>query len=281
MLMRGWLRRGMMATTVAVLSVAMAGVANAASSTESWDFSEVAPGSPVPASESFGVVPLYAASNTDLRAVSYSGRTALDYDAWRDLAPGQTVDQTAAMLSTDSGFESDRYGGSDHGSSMFDPGTGDFAVSLWVKPTPASQFPLGSTTYSKVSPNVVQKGRSNAAGGYWKVYLKMAKIGGALVWTPACVIKGGNGVKAKANTGRHAVPMTDGVGYTLTCARVGGDMTMTMTPDGGTPIVVGGTTGATMSVSNSEAVSVGHKPKTTDPTDVYDGLLGSLTISMG
>lgn len=46
----------------------------------------------------------------------------------------------------------------------------------------------------------------------------MAKRSGALVWNPA-LRRGGNGVIAKANTGRKAVALEDGVGYTLACAR--------------------------------------------------------------
>jgi len=278
------------AAAVAVVATAtLAGHADVAS-TASWGFSEVAPDQAVPADESFGSIPLYAAGNTTLRTVAHDGGvqpvgvddTALDYNTWRGLAPGQSVDSTAEMLSTDPGFETDRYGGSDGGSNTFDPGTGDFSVSVWVQPTPAAQFPLGSLKPNQVSPNIVQKGRATAAGGYWKLYLQLANQGGSLVWVPVCVLKGGNGQMAEANDpGRKGVPLTPGVGYTLTCSRTAGAMSLTIAPDGGNPVVVAGDTGATMSVSNSEAVSVGHKPKTTDPTDVYDGLLDSLTISAG
>ncbi len=275
-----WARRATtgVAAGVVVLVVTAAG-ASAASG--AWSFSEVPAGESVPSGQSFGSLPLYAAGNTTLRAVAHGGGSALDFRNWRDLSAGQKVDPTAAMLSSDPAWETSRQGGSDGGSDEFDPGTGSLAVSVWVKPTPAVDFPRGSLAPSKISPNLVQKGKANAAGGYWKMYLKMAKRSGELVWTPACVVKGGNGVLARVNTGRNAVALDPSLGYTLSCSRIGGVMSMTITPDGGTPVTVRGDTGATMSVSNAFPVSVGHKPRTTDPTDVYDGLLDSLSVSAG
>ncbi len=275
-----WAKRATTGAAAGAVAVVVTAT-GASAATDTWSFSEVPAGQAVPAGQSFGSVPLYAASNTTLRAVSHAGGTALDYDAWRDLSAGQKVDPTATMLSTDPNWESDRKGGSDNGSNEFDPGSGSLAVSVWIKPTPASQFPRGGLAPSKISPNLVQKGKANAAGGYWKMYLKMAKRSGAYVWTPACVIKGGNGVLARVNNGRHAVALDPSLGYTISCSRIAGIMSMTITPDGGTPLTVRGDTGATMSVSNDFPVSVGHKPRTTDPTDVYDGLLDSLSISAG
>ncbi len=276
--MRGWTRRGAAVAAAGTLSVAMAAAASAATG-GAWDFSEVPPGATVPASQAFGSVPLYAASNTTLTAAAHDGGSALDVSAWRDLRAGQPVDPTSTMLSTDPGFESERYGGSDLGSDAFDPGTGDFAVSLWVDPTSAERFPRGSTKPSAISPNVVQKGRATAAGGYWKLYLQMSQRGAAYVWQPVCVLKGGDGSIAKANSGHNAFALTDGLGYTLTCSRTNGVLTVSATSDGG--VTDSASVAARMRVANSEAVSVAHKPRTTDPTDVYDGLLDSLTISMG
>ena len=276
--MRVWSKRGAVAVAAGVLSVAMAAAASAATA-DAWDFSEVAPGDAVPASQAFGSVPLYAASNTTLWAVAHDGGSALDVDAWRYLAPGQQVDMTSTMLSTDAGFESDRYGGSDHGSDAFDPGTGDFSVSLWLEPTSASLFPRGSIQPSKISPNVVQKGRANAAGGYWKLYLQMSKRGAAYVWQPICVLKGADKTIAKVNNGHKGFALTDGLGYTITCARVAGVLSVTATQDGGASHTASAPSG--QQVANTEAVSVAHKPRSTDPTDMYDGLLDSLTISVG
>ncbi len=280
--MRVWTVRGVGVGAVSLLVAAMATSASATGAS-SWDFSEVAPGAAVAPSQVFaGPVDLYAADTTTLTGVAHGGGSALDFNAWRNLSPGQSVDKVATMLSTDPGFASDRKGGSDSASTSFDPGTGDFTLSVWLLPTPASAFPRGSLKPSKISPNVVQNGRANATGGYWKLFLQMSDQGGGqLAWVPDCVFKGPDGTMARTNQGRSAVPMVDGVGYTLTCSRISGVLSLTMTPDGGTPLTLTSSDPATMSVDNAYAVSVGHKPGSTDPTDVYDGELDSLSISVG
>ncbi len=241
----------------------------------------MAPGDPVPASRAFGTAPLYAARTTTLTAVAHDGGTALDFDAWRSLAPRAKVDRFSTALSSDPRFQTDPGYGIDGGDDSFDMGAGDFSMSMWLQPTPATAFPRGSLTPEKVSPNVAQKGRANAVGGYWKVYLQMVRSNGTVVWSPVCVITGGDGRSAAVNKGAKATLLANGVGAVITCARVGGVLRMTVTPDGGPSRTTTKNTAGAIDVSNPEALSVGHKPGTTNAADVYDGLLAHLSISMG
>ena len=277
--MRWWGRGTVVLAGAAALSLVGASAADAAT-TATWGFAEVPPGSQVPGGTAFGTVPVYASSRTTLRTVARGADSALDVAAWRDIAPGGKVDRWATALSSDPGFESSRVFGSDGDASTFDMGAGDFSVSVWLRPTPAPQFPRGSLRPEKVSPNVVQKGRANAPGGFWKIYLQMVRSGGVEYWAPACVIKGGDGRSAKLGTGTSAIPLANGAGVTVTCSRNAGVLRLAVTPDGGATRTIG-RNASTIDVSNAEALSVAHKPGTRNAADVYDGLLDDLAVSMG
>jgi len=278
--MRRWGTRALVAGVAAAAVVAGSTAASAATA-DTWTFGEVAPGDPVPPSQAFlGDVPLYAATTTTLRAVAHGDGTALDFAAWRSLPAKAKVNKFASELSSDESFQTDPYWGVDGGDDSFDPGTGDFSVSVWLQPTPAPDFPRGGLSPDKVSPNVLQKGRANAPGGYWKVYLQMVKVGTTLQWAPVCVLKGGDGRSANVGKRAQVLPIDNGVGVTVTCARTAGILTLTVTPDGGDP-QVRTRNASTIDVANNEALSVGHKPGATNASDVYDGLLADLSVSMG
>lgn len=226
---------------------------------------------------------LHAASATTARPVTVvDGRAeVIDFAGWRGTAPRAVLSQTASMLSTDPGFASDPIGGSDNGSTTFDPQNADFDVSVWVKPTQADQFPLGGRRTKLVSPNIVQKGRSDTTGGYWKVSMQMAQTANGLRWAPMCSLRSGAGqvINVNASGVGRLIMLNQTVGYTLGCARTAGAATLTVVPDGGSAQTRSLAVSGSFTISNSAAVSVAHKPMTTSATDLYDGLLAGLTIT--
>lgn len=226
---------------------------------------------------------LFAASGSTVTAtkVSYGLAVKMDFAGWRGTVPGTVLSPTASMLSTDKGFTANPDGGADGGSDAFDPKTGPFTVSAWVKPTRASAFPRGGLTPSAISPNIVQKGRMGAVGGYWKLSMEMVRTGEGLRWAPMCTFRAASGEFLSVNQagGAGLIMATPGTGYTLTCSLVAGRATLTMTPDGGATQTASLTATGPFVVANSQAVSIGHKPLTTSATDIYDGLIGNLTIT--
>ncbi|MEO7269250.1 MAG: hypothetical protein ABIW49_08610 [Knoellia sp.] len=128
------------------------------------------------------------------------------------------------------------------------PGADDFSVSVWLTPTDAEAFPRGTKSAGSVSPNVVQKGLANTAGGFWKVGLQMVRTAQGLAWAPECVLRGRDGVTVVANRSVRASSV------------------------GGAGAIV---------ISNNAAVSVAHKPGTKSARDVYDGLLADLVMTRG
>jgi hypothetical protein len=226
---------------------------------------------------------LYAAAGSTVTAtkVSYGVAVRMDFAGWRGTAVGAALSPTASMLSTDKNFATDPDGGSDGGSSAFDPMSGPFTASVWVKPTRASAFPRGSTPPSAISPNIVQKGRMGAAGGYWKLSMEMVRTSDGLRWAPMCTFRAASGEILSVNRSGEAglVMSSPGTGYTLTCSLAAGRATVTMTPDGGATSSASLTATGPFTVANSQAVSVGHKPLTDSATDIYDGLLANLTIT--
>lgn len=247
-----------------------------------WDFSDGDLGTVAPG-RSFGTVPLYAAGDrTSLSVVSVPPGQALDVVSWRGLRPGQAVSRTASMLSTDRDFwRTTKSWGSDGTSTTFDPGAGDFSVGVWVRPTDAAAFPRGSKGVGAVSPNIVQKGRSNAAGGFWKLSLQMVRTATGVAWAPECAVRGADGVNIAANRGGPVLTLVPGAGTRVTCSRVGDRLVLSLLEADGSERTasVGGAAG--LVVSNKEAVSVAHKPGTTSALDVYDGLLSDLVVTTG
>lgn len=272
------------AAVAATGAVALAGPSAVASSGSNaqWDFSEVSAASAIPPGTSFGTPALYAAKNgTSLVSVSAAGRRALDVSAWRALAPHHSVARTRSMLSTDANFARGTPWGTDAGSSRFDPGSGDLRVSVWIRPTDAAQFPRGTTSVRRISPNIVQKGRSSSSGGFWKVHLRMVSTGSGYAWAPGCVLKSGDGKTAGVNQGGRAFVLRPGVGTEIRCERVGNRLALFALGDDGSRHSTSVSIPAELRVANSAAVSVGNKPGSTDPRDAYDGLLTDLRISVG
>lgn len=266
------------ATVVATASAAWAGP----SPVGQWDFREGVPGVAVAPGSSFGWPALYVAGDrTDLSVVSVARGLALDVTSWRDLRPGQKVDRSASMLSTDPHFALAKPWGKDGGTSDFDPMSDDFRVSAWLLPTDASVFPRKTKSASGISLNVIQKGLNSTAGGFWKIELRMALDGEVYSWVPTCVMKGANYTTVVVNTGKQAIGLTPRAGSTVTCERSGDILTLTVQEDGKTPRTSSAGGAASLTIDNNAAVSVAHKPGTTDPRDAYDGLLTDLSIQRG
>ncbi|MGL5816916.1 MAG: hypothetical protein ACRCYR_05100 [Phycicoccus sp.] len=247
----------------------------------SWNFAGASLG-PVAPGASFGSPALFASGDRpSLSVVATPRGRALDVRSWRGLRPGQPVQRSASMLSTDPGFWRARPWGSDHSGSTFDPGAGDFSVSVWLLPTDPAAFPRGSASVGSVSPNVVQKGRSTAAGGYWKLGLQLVHTSSGVAWAPECVLRGGTGDTVVVGRSSTQLLLTPGVGAVVTCARAGDRLGLTVTGDGrsGSSASVAGA--ARLDVDNAAAVSVASKPGTTDAGDAYDGLLTDLAINIG
>lgn len=246
-----------------------------------WDFSGVAAG-PVAPGTAFGNPALYAAGDrTTLTVVETARGPALDVVSWRGLRPGVAVARSASMLSTDPAFWMQKPWGSDMTSTTFDPGADDFAVSAWVRPTDAQSYPRGTKSVGSVSPNVVQKGRSNETGGYWKLGLQMVRVAEGVAWAPECVLRGRDGVVVAANRSGTVLSLTPGVGADVRCAREGDKLTLTVVGDDGSVRTSSVAGAGSLVISNKAAVSVAHKPGTTAAADVYDGLLTDVLITRG
>lgn len=246
-----------------------------------WAFSSARTG-PVAPGTAFGAPALYAAGDrTDLAIVQSPRGSVLDVASWRGLRPGVGVARNATTLSTDPAFWMQKPWGSDGTSTTFDPGTDNFSVSVWLTPTNAQAFPRGTKSVGSVSPNVVQKGTANTAGGFWKVSLQMVRTAQGLAWAPECVLRGRDGVTVVANRSGNVLALPPATGARITCARVGNQLILTVVGDDGSvrSSSVGGA-GAIV-ISNRAAVSVAHKPGTTSAHDVYDGLLADLVITRG
>jgi hypothetical protein len=86
-------------------------------------------------------------------------------------------------------------------SSRLDPGSGSFGVTVW--------FRTGRPTQ-----NMVQKGQSGVAGGYWKVEMESGRA--------RCLFRGGSGDAGVASPGR----VDDGAWHELRCVRRDGRVRM-------------------------------------------------------
>ncbi|MGL5850066.1 MAG: hypothetical protein ACRCZD_04700, partial [Phycicoccus sp.] len=147
-------------------------------------------------------------------------------------------------------------------------------------PTDAAAFPRGSASVGSVSPNVVQKGRSTVAGGYWKLGLQLVRTPAGLVWAPECVLRGGNGDTVVV--GRSgALPLEPGVGAVVTCTRTGDRLGLSVAGDGRSASSTTVTGAAHLYVDNDAALSVANKPGATIAEDAYDGLLTDISVTTG
>ncbi|MGL5929264.1 MAG: hypothetical protein ACRCY8_10025 [Dermatophilaceae bacterium] len=247
----------------------------------SWTFGGASLG-PVAPGASFGSPALFASGDRpSLSVVASSRGRVLDVRSWRGLRPGQPVQRGASMLSTDPDFWRTHPWGREGSGSTFDPRAGDFSVSVWLLPTDAASFPLGSAPVGSVSPNVVQKGRSTAAGGYWKLGLQLVRTSSGLAWAPECVLRGGDGHTVAVGRSRTPLVLATGAGTVVTCTRSGDRLGLTVAGDGRSASSVSVAGAARLHVDNTAAVSVANKPGATTAEDAYDGLLTDLAVTTG
>lgn len=114
-------------------------------------------------------------------------------------------------------------------SAALDPGTGGYAVTVRLRTSSGSQ-------------NMVQKGQSGTAGGYFKVDMTRGQV--------HCLFRDGAGRTRAVGSSRA---LNDGRWHTLRCARTASGVSLTV--DGSTRTI----SGSIGSVSNSSPVSVGGK----------------------
>lgn len=130
----------------------------------------------------------------------------------------------------------------------------------------------GSSVYSvtvrfrtKVSfGNIIQKGQSGTAGGYWKWQIPNGQL--------TCLFRGvinGSFVSKAVNSG--TTKLNDGVWHTVTCTRTATGVTMTI--DGGTTRKASGWTGP---ISNTKPLVIGGKLNCDQQTVTCDYFVGDI-----
>ena len=143
--------------------------------------------------------------------------------------------------------------------SRLNPGTSVFSVTVRFRTT----HDFG---------NIIQKGQSGTAGGYWKWQLPKGQL--------TCLFRGvvnGSTVSKAVNSG--TLLLNDGKWHTVTCTRTTTGVTMTI--DGGTTRKATGWTG---SISNSKALAIGGKlncDQSTVTCDYFSGDIDYVTIATG
>jgi hypothetical protein len=155
---------------------------------------------------------------------------------------------------------------------VFDPSPG-FVVSVELRARLTSQgtLPTRATNGAAPSYNVVQKGRNNASGGFWKLEIAGS---GSPIGKIRCVA--GDGQRSKVAV--SAARVDDGTWHTVGCELVGGTLTAIVGANRSSvaastlgPIHPGGKWG--------NSLSIGKKPGSTDPADAFSGWLRNLTFS--
>jgi hypothetical protein len=278
-------------TPTLVVTLAVGSAAYAATM-YAWYFGSVVVGQTLTPGQQFtdstGTTVLNAADAADPTTVSGADLDgahpkSVYFPGWQGVPAGGTVSKTDSMLSSDVDFETSSIGGSDGGSNLQDPESATFKVSAWVLPDDPAGFDLGTDAPSSVSPNIVQKGLSGTSGGFWKMSIAMLVSGGTRHWFPFCEFKNGttNDLKPGWASGAGRFSMTVGTPYKVECVKSGADATVNVYTGGsGTPVFTRTeSAGASFSIANGSAVSVGHKPTSTDPHDVYAGVLDNLVIT--
>jgi hypothetical protein len=146
-----------------------------------------------------------------------------------------------------------------------EPGRGPFAVSVRLRSALTSQGRLPSAPAASF--NVVQKGRADQAGGFWKLELSAdGSSTGRLRW----VISDG----ARSAVATSAVRVDDGQWHTVVAERRGDHAVLTV--DGASVVVLAGGVGDV--APGGVLVTVGKKPGSTDPRDAFAGWLDDLAI---
>ena len=223
--------------TAAVLPLALAPTPAAAAATAvaSWEMNESA-GYGGTMTDSSGRAVTGVIGSKVQRGVKVGGRTGYRFASEGSAQPGQDRLITVA----------DR--------AELDPGTRTYSLTV--------TFRTGAT-YS----NMVQKGQSNTAGGFYKVDMTKG--------IAYCTFKGASGQRA-IGSGRA---LNDSAWHTVTCTR---DATgVSMSVDGAAARRIAGPTGA---ISNADALTIGGKKscnQTTVGCDYFIGVLDRVLLSAG
>jgi hypothetical protein len=146
-----------------------------------------------------------------------------------------------------------------------EPGRGSFVVSLRLRSALTGQGRL--PTAPAASFNVVQKGRADQAGGFWKLELSAdGSSTGRLRW----VISDG----ASSAIVTSAIRVDDGRWHTVVAERRGDRVALTV--DGVSTAVPAG---AVRDVRpGAVPMTIGKKPGSTDPRDAFAGWLDDLAV---
>ena len=153
-------------------------------------------------------------------------------------------------------------------SDLLDRGTGSFVVTLRLRSDLTAQGRLPEAPGA--SYNIVQKGRADDPGGFWKLELAgSGSASGRLRW----VLSDGRRTAVVMSAAR----IDDGQWHTVTAERRGGQSVLTV--DGRTATASAAAVGAIHpSGSYSAAMTVGKKPGSVDPRDAFAGWLDALTV---
>jgi hypothetical protein len=147
-----------------------------------------------------------------------------------------------------------------------EPGRGSFVVSVRLRSALTSSGRLPSAPAASF--NVVQKGRADQAGGFWKLELSGdGSSTGRLRW----VISDGS----RSAVVTSAVRVDDGQWHTVVAQRR--DDRALLTVDGVSASAPAGGVGDV--APGGVPVTVGKKPGSTDPRDAFAGWLDDLTVS--
>jgi len=138
------------------------------------------------------------------------------------------------------------------GSSLLNPGTDDFAVTVRISTGAGDQ-------------NILQKGQANTAGGMFKIDM----VKGFVI----CMYKGSEGRRAV----QSSQTVWDHAWHTIRCERRGTRVMLTI--DGGTPRTIVGPTG---NIANNKVLSIGGKAACdggiTVQCDYYVGLVDKAVV---
>jgi hypothetical protein len=156
---------------------------------------------------------------------------------------------------------------------VFDPNSGfSMVTALRARVTADGHLPARATNGDPPSYNVVQKGRANSPGGFWKLEIAGS---GRQIGKIRCVA--GDGQVSKV--AMSATRVDDGAWHTVGCELSGGKLTAIVNDEHRSvtastlgPIHPGGQWGTSM--------WIGKKPGSTDPADAFAGWLHDLTISI-
>ena len=156
---------------------------------------------------------------------------------------------------------------------VFNPNPG-FATSVELRArlTSRGTLPARATNGAAPSYNVVQKGRADSPGGFWKLEIAGS---GSPIGKVRCVAGDGQTKKTAVSAAR----VDDGAWHTVGCELNGGKLTAIV--DGNRNSVSASTLGAIHPGGKwGTSLWIGKKPGSTDPADAFSGWLDNLTFSI-